>query len=78
VDKERFVALKENLFAKSGKLLKTTEVKKVDLIENRWVPTHIIFKDVLKKGDGTEMILESIEFNAAIPDHIFSKASLRK
>lgn len=78
VDKERFVALKENLFAKSGKLLKTTEVKEVKRIEDRWVPTHIVFKDVLKKGDGTEMVLESIEFNAEIPDHVFSKASLRK
>ena len=78
VDKERFVSLKEDRYAKSGKLLKTIEVKKVTRIEDRWVPSHVIFKDVLKSGKGTEFVLESIEFNADIPEHIFTKASLRK
>ncbi|MFC2156901.1 outer membrane lipoprotein-sorting protein [Acidobacteriota bacterium] len=78
VDKERFVSLKEDRFARSGKRLKTFEVKKVERIQNRWMPTHMVFKDVLQKGEGTEFILESIEFNADIPDHVFTKASLRK
>jgi outer membrane lipoprotein-sorting protein len=77
VDKERFVSLKEERFAKSGKLLKTTEVKHVSLIDNRWVPDEVVFRDVLKAGKGTEFIIDSIEFNATIPDYIFSKASLR-
>ncbi len=78
VDKERFVSLKEERFAKSGKLLKTTEVKSVRRIENRWVPDKVIFRDVLKAGEGTEFIIESIEFNAIIPDPLFSKASLKR
>lgn len=78
VDRERFVSLKENRYAKSGKLLKTTEVKEVVREDNRWIPRSMIFKDVLKHGDGTKFVIESIEFNAEIPDYIFSKASLRK
>lgn len=78
VDKERYVSLKEDRYAKSGKLLKTTEVKKVEFIQDRWVPVQVLFKDVLKKGKGTEMILESMEFDADIPEHVFSKAALRK
>jgi outer membrane lipoprotein-sorting protein len=78
VDKERFVALKEDRFAKGGKLLKTTEVKKVEKMDNRWVPTHAVFKDVLKAGEGTEFIVESMEFNAEIPEYIFTKAALRR
>jgi len=78
VDKERFVSLKEERFAKSGKLLKTFTVMKVSLTQNRWVPTHVIFKDELKSGKGTEFFLESIELNADIPEYIFTKASLRK
>lgn len=78
VDKERFVSLREDRFARSGKLLKTFEVKEVSRIQNRWVPTRMVFKDVLKSGKGTEFILESIEFNADIPEHVFTKASLRK
>jgi outer membrane lipoprotein-sorting protein len=77
IDKERFVVLREERFAKSGKLLKTTEVKSVERQGGRWVPTRIVFKDALKEGQGTEFVLESIEFDAAIPDHVFTKASLR-
>ncbi len=77
VDKERYVSLKEERFARSGKLLKIFEVKEVKRIQNRWIPSHMVFKDVLKGGKGTEFILESIEFNAVIPEHVFTKASLR-
>ncbi len=78
VDKQRYVVLKEDRFARSGKLLKTIEVKNVSLVQNRWIPNHTLFKDVLKRGQGTEFVLESIEFNAVIPDHVFTKASLRR
>jgi outer membrane lipoprotein-sorting protein len=78
VDKERFVVLKEDRFAKSGKLLKRTEVKDVQRLEGRWVPKKIVFKDMLKTGEGTEFLLDEVQFNAEIPDHVFSKASLRR
>jgi outer membrane lipoprotein-sorting protein len=78
IDKERFVSLKENRYAKSGKLLKTTEVQEVFKAENRWIPKKAVFKDVLKRGKGTEWHILSIEFNADIPDYIFTKASLRR
>ncbi len=78
VDKERFVSLREDRFARSGKLLKTFKVKEVSRIQNRWIPTRMVFKDVLKSGKGTEFILEAIEFNADIPEHVFNKSSLRK
>jgi len=77
VDRERYVALREERFAKSGKLLKTTEVTSVERQGGRWVPTKVVFKDALKEGGGTEFTLEAIEFNAVIPDHVFTKASLR-
>ena len=77
VDKERYVSLREDRFARSGKLLKTFEVKEVRQIQNRWVPVHMVFKDVLKSGEGTEFKIETIEFNADIPDVVFTKASLR-
>jgi outer membrane lipoprotein-sorting protein len=77
VDKERYVSLKEERFARSGKLLKIFEVKEIRRIQNRWVPTHMVFKDALKSGKGTEYFIESIEFNADIPEALFTKASLR-
>jgi outer membrane lipoprotein-sorting protein len=78
VDKERYIVLKENLYAKSGKLLKTIEINEVMNIDGRWFPKIALYKDVLKEGDGTKMVIESIKFNENIPDYIFSKAALRK
>ena len=78
VDKERFTVLKEELFARSGKLLKTTTVESVRRFGKRWVPDRVRFKDVMNEGQGTEFIIREIEFDAAIPDAVFSKAALRK
>jgi len=77
-DKERCVALKEERFAKSGKLLKSTEVKEVMFVDNRWIPQIVVFKDELKTGMGTEFIIDSIEYDVQIADYIFTKAVLRK
>jgi hypothetical protein len=70
--------LREERYAKSGKLIKTTRVKNVRLIDNRWLPVEMVFKDELKAGEGTEFVLVSVEFDAEIPDYIFSKAALRR
>ncbi len=78
VDKERYLPLKEERFAKSGKLLKTLVINEVFKVGNRWYPKKMTFKDVLKKGSGTEFIIDSIKFNVKIPNYIFSKAALRR
>lgn len=78
IDQERYLALREHRFAKSGRLIKTTEVLETRKIENRWIPTKIRFKDELKSGKGTEFNILSVEFDADIPDYIFSKANLKK
>jgi hypothetical protein len=78
VDKARDLALREDRYAKGGKLLKTTDVIEVQRIGARWVAKTVVFKDVLKTGQGTRFELESIEFDAKIPEHVFSKAMLRR
>jgi outer membrane lipoprotein-sorting protein len=78
VDKERYVVLREERFAKSGKLLKTLEVKSVMSKGGRWIQDRAVFRDVLKPGAGTEMAILSIELDPIIPEAVFSKASLRK
>jgi outer membrane lipoprotein-sorting protein len=78
IDNERYIPLREELFARTGQLLKRTQLKDVRNIDGRWFPTTVIFDDVLKEGDGTEFRIISIEFNAVIPVHIFSRAALRQ
>ena len=77
VDKARYVPLKEELYAKSGKLLKRMELFDITKIENRWYPKKMLFKDMLKKGAGTEFIIDEIEFDKKIDAYIFTKASLK-
>lgn len=77
VDAERFVPLREDLFAKSGQLLKRSVLSDVVKVDGRWFPKTILFKDMLKQGDGTEFKILEIKFNQQIPEHIFSKASLK-
>ncbi len=78
VDAERFVPLKEELFAKSGQLLKRMTMSDVKYIDGRWFPESAIYKDILKQGGGTEFRITVIKFNQKIPDYIFSKAALKQ
>ena len=54
------------------------ELKDIDRIQNRWFPKRMVFKDMLKKGKGTEFLFLEIKFDQEILKHIFSKASLRR
>jgi len=78
IDQKRLIPLKEELFAKSGKLLKKMELKNITKIQGRWYARRIFFKDMLKKGRGTKFLIGDIQFNVNIPKYIFSKAALRR
>jgi outer membrane lipoprotein-sorting protein len=78
IDRERFVPLREELFARSGQLLKRTTLSDVKQYDGRWFPTRVIYKDELKQGKGTEFIITSVKFNQQIPDYIFTKAALKQ
>ncbi len=78
VDKDRYVMLRENLYAESGKLLKTVDVREVMKVQGRWLAKSVLYKDVLKDGEGTEFLVDSIVLDADIPDYLFSKAALKR
>lgn len=78
IDQERFIPLKEELFAKSGQLLKKVEMSEVKQFGNRWYPTKMNYKDMLKEGKGTDFIVTDMQFDVKIPEYIFTKASLKK
>lgn len=77
IDQERFVPLKQELYGKSGQLLKRIELSEVKQVQGRWFPHKMVYKDVLKQGKGTEFLITSIKFDQEIPAHIFTKASLK-
>lgn len=78
VNMKYFVPIKEELFAKSGQLLKQTTLSDIQKIQGKWFPMHMIYKDMLKSGDGTEMQITSIKFDQEIPEYIFTKAALKQ
>lgn len=78
VDTARYVPLKQELFAKSGQLLKKIEFKDVKNTQGRWFPYTIVYKDMLKDSKGTEMKISSIQFDQVIPAYIFTKAALKQ
>ena len=79
LDKEYLLPVKEELYAKSGKLLKTSTMSGVRKVQGRWFPSQFIYKDELKRNSkGTEWVIDEIAFDVDIPDSRFSKALLRK
>ncbi len=79
IDKEYLLPMKEELYAKSGKLLKTSTMDGIKKVQGRWFPSRLIYKDELKRNSkGTEWLIDEIEFDSDIPESRFSKALLRK
>ena len=79
IDKEYLLPTKEELYAKSGKLLKTSTMDGIKKVQGRWFPSRFIYKDELKRNSkGTEWIIDEIAFDIDIPEFRFSKALLRK
>ena len=79
IDKEYLLPMKEELYGKSGKLLKTSTMDGIKKVQGRWFPSRFIFKDELKRNSkGTEWRIDDIEFDVDIQESRFSKAKLRK
>ena len=77
IDKKRFVGLKEELYAESGRLLKTSEVQEIEEIEGRWLPVQTIMENKLRKDTYTQFIISKIELNPGLDEDLFSLQSLR-
>jgi len=77
VDKERFIGLKEELYAQSGRLLKETKVNELEKINERWIPVDSVMEDKLRKNTYTEFKITQIDFNPEIPEETFTLQNLK-
>lgn len=78
VDQQKYVPLRQDMMAKSGKTLKRVTLTNIEKVSGRWYPKKMNYKDMLKDGKGTDFEVISIQFNPSIPAYIFTKASLKK
>ena len=78
IDSERFIALREELFARGGRLLKEYSVTEVEEIEGRWYPVKAVMEDRLRRDTRTLFEVLSIDFDADIPEGTFTLERLRR
>lgn len=78
VDSKKFIALKEELFAKSGKLLKIMLVENIKKYGNRFYPVKVVMEDKLRKDSSTILEIKKIDFKTVIPDSTFSERMLMR
>lgn len=78
IDAERYVSLKGEMYARSGKLLKTSRALAVERIGDRWYVTKLQMEDSLKKGSGTTFTMEEIAFDVELPDNQFTMRALTR
>ncbi|MFW6301685.1 MAG: outer membrane lipoprotein-sorting protein [Bacillota bacterium] len=78
IDQERYIGLREELYARNGRLLKVAEVTEVELFDDdRWYPVEMVMRDQLTEDSRTIFKIEEIEFNPEIPEGTFSLESLQ-
>ena len=69
------LTLKEEDFSGSGRLLRTILMPKYAKVPAGYVPTQMILRDELNKGENTQQVISDLTFDK-LPDYIFTKAYL--
>lgn len=78
IDKDAKILLKEERFAKSGKLLKRIVFEDYEKIGERLFPRTLIFRDMLKENTKTTYKFDVIKFDVEIPAKYFSQSILKR
>lgn len=77
VDKEHFITWKEEMYAKSGKLLKEMNVLEIQQFGNRYFAVKSEMINKLRKNSKTVFVLKDVSFDIELPEDIFSLRSLQ-
>ncbi|MFQ5482297.1 MAG: outer membrane lipoprotein-sorting protein [Nitrospinaceae bacterium] len=78
VDARRKIVLREEKYAKSGRLLKTVEFLDYRPIDGRLFPKKMVFRDALKGNTKTTYVFDRIDFDVNIPPRYFSLSILKR
>jgi len=72
VDRERWVPLKQEMFARSGRLLKTATFSDVRQVAGRWYPFTIEMNNELQTDTRTTLQMVELEFDVRVPSEVFT------
>ena len=70
--------VREERYAKNGRLLKVATFGEVKAFEGRLYPARFVMEDRLKEGSRTEILLDDLQFGLPEPEGIFDKRNLRR
>ena len=73
-----FIPLQEEYYDQRGRKIRTMYFKDIGPISGRTIPKRFILEPHLKKGQRTEFEILELEFNAKIPDRIFTRQHLER
>ena len=78
VDAERFVGLKQEMYAKSGRLLKVSATLEVARIGERWYPSKTELVSKLRSNTRTVFSMTGIALDVPVDAKRFTMAALTK
>ncbi len=78
VDAETYVATKEEMYAKSGRLLKVSRVLETKPFDGRVVPVRTEMESALRRNSKTVFTMENVRFDHEIDKSMFTMRYLRR
>jgi hypothetical protein len=78
IDAERWISVKEEMYARSGKLLKTSRVLEARRMGQRWFPVKSELVSALRSGTRTVFYLDEVELDPVLDQRQFTMAALTK
>ena len=78
VDQTMFLPVREEFYSSTGKLLKEMEVREIEKYEERYYPTDMIMRDLVREGSSTRMQLFNIKFDVEIGPQVFTRRNLKR
>lgn len=78
VDKKSFTVHKEEMYAKSGKLLKESKILETVTIGSRHFPSKVEMVNKLRNNSKTVFTMTNISFDVKVSDNLFSLQNLQR
>jgi outer membrane lipoprotein-sorting protein len=78
IDAERYVTLKEEMYARSGKMLKSSAAMEVTRIGGRWFPARTRYVSRIRSNTSTVFSMTGVELDPKLDAQQFTMAALTK
>jgi outer membrane lipoprotein-sorting protein len=78
VDKQTFIPVREELFARSGKKLKVMTLADIKTFRKRSYPVYFSMQNLLRNDSKTEMFITRMDFNVKVPEDTFTQRNLKQ